>query len=173
NLYAYVGNDPINQTDGLGTSAAWIHQWETWNAAIEAGYSPDAAYQLMNAVIGADFSPGSQGTDPASAHKHGMGGRKDKNHDPEDRCQAYNGAKNALNQDIKGAEAGNQQDLADALHLIQDSYASSHNYQLWNGHYTTGHFIGDSIYHTSAVAASYALLEAFEGNLRIENPASY
>ena len=88
--------------------------------------------------------------------------------------QAYQGALNSLNQDIQGAEQGDQESLAKALHLIQDSYSSAHSYKLWNGNQLT-HLLqgGDLLYHTDATVASFALLEALEGNLTVGQPAYY
>lgn len=110
-----------------------------------------------------------------AAHMHGMGGMGGrKNKDAESRCQAYQGAMSALNQDIQGAESGNQGDLAQALHLTQDSYSSAHNYNLWNGNQLTHELGGGDLWHHGAAeAASANLLEALEGKQSLQSPASY
>jgi hypothetical protein len=105
---------------------------------LAAGWPYWEAVQLALEVVAVDKN---QGTDPASAHKHGMGGR-------EEHCQeAYD---NILNE-------FNVWDLATQLHAVEDSYALGHQYKPWNGIPTPYHFWDDFDYIPVAEGAAQNL----------------
>src|SRR5207249_4429538 len=89
------------------------------------------------------------------------------------------GAIDTLNNDIQGAMAGDQNDLALALHLIQDSYASGHQYKFWNGGIlrsgvpSFGHANGDLARSSDAEVASLFLLNALQGSRPIGDASDY
>ena len=122
NLYAFVGNNPINNRDPMGTSIPPIHMWETYNAARAAGYPRVAAVALGVGVALRDRSK-FQGTTAGDTNAHamegtlGLGGRK------QTKCEAFMGTENYIrNADIFGA-----------LHAIEDSPV--HGYRFWDGGY--------------------------------------
>jgi hypothetical protein len=52
-----------------------------------------------------------------------------------------------------------------AVHAIQDSYASGHQYQPWNGGFPSpSHILGDSVYLPAAEAATEEYLQDLENN---------
>jgi hypothetical protein len=75
-----------------------------------------------------------------------MGGRKDNG--KEQTCQqAYESTQNFIND--------NSTSLPDAVHAIQDSYPSGHQYQFWSGGFPSlDHFAGDNVYIPAAEAAT-------------------
>jgi hypothetical protein len=107
-----------------------LHSSITKNAAQNAGYSPDEAEALAQMVLDVDSLPGTQGTDAAAANQHAMAGRKG-NGNMQNPCQAYNGAANQLEQDIR---RGDQASIAKALHIIQDARSPAHGpFAPWDG----------------------------------------
>jgi len=160
NLYGYVADRPVDETDPQGTSLTPIHWWETYNAARAVGFSASDAWALAQAVGAAD--DGTQGTDARSANGHGMGGRKD-NKNQQTCSEAYSGT----------ADFIASSDLASALHAIEDSYV--HGYAPWDGG-SHGHWPGlahaynDSWYNDAAEAAAEAYLRSLG---RALNPAAY
>jgi RHS repeat-associated protein len=127
NFYTYAGNDPINHTDPSGQFAPPQHMAITMEAALLSGYSPADALLLSLATVNVDFRKGSQGTDAYSSNTHAMSGRKP-NGEPQTADEAFQGAQQQLIEDI------NSNDIAKALHTIEDSSAEGHRgYQYWPG----------------------------------------
>jgi RHS repeat-associated protein len=165
NLYAYVGNGPVNHSDPMGTSAFYIHWWETYNAAVAVGWPVSDAWDLARAVAGMDRND-NQDDSAESANGHGMGGRKDHGRGRQQTCgEAYSGTTDHI---------VNADSMADALHAIEDSYA--HGYASWDGGYTSRHFPGpvhlynDLWYNDAAESAAEAYLRSLGHAL---NPAGY
>jgi RHS repeat-associated protein len=163
NLNSYVGNDPVNRIDPMGTSDSWVHWLETYNAAIAVGYPVADAMQLANQVALADFSPGTQ--EPAAANAHGMGRSSGGKKGPQDPCEAR-----AATADYVATA-----DQVGALHAIEDSYV--HQYAPWNGGWGGKlhlpgpvHAWHDLWYNDAAEAAAEAYLRTFG---LTSNPAAY
>lgn len=60
-----------------------------------------------------------------------------------------------------------------ALHIIQDSYAGGHQYQLWTGHTTRQHLAADRVWSQAPVDASTRYLRALRGTAPMEAPDAY
>jgi hypothetical protein len=88
-----------------------------------------------------------------------MGGRKDNN--KYESCQAaYDGSRDLLNDLIQNGE------WADALHLIQDQWASGHRFQPWNPLNPITdltHYVGDTM------PSDYAVQNALDASSRFLN----
>ena len=124
NLYSYTTDAPSNFTDPDGKSLWPVHVAETYLGALAAGDTSSDALNLAIAVANVDFQQGSQDTDAAAANGHAMAGTTNgwQYQNPE---QAYEGAQSEL---LNNAMNGND---AAAIHAIQDSNSSSHDYQPW------------------------------------------
>ena len=127
----------------------------------------DGAAVLASGVVAVDN--GTQSTRPADTHIHAMGGRG------EGVCDAYSGVVNQLRGDLAKARNGDRAATFRALHTVQDSYATSHQYKGWNGNYTPGHYLGDSssVGTGDAQSASVRLLKGIGGTLPLGSPSSY
>jgi RHS repeat-associated protein len=133
NQYAYVADSPVNFSDPAGLYWPYEHRSITYNAAISVGYSVQDALALADAVAAVDDRPGTQKDDPYNSNTHAMAGRKP-NGKFQNCSQAYTGTQNQIAED----EARN--DLAKALHTIEDSYSPAHfGYQQWDGGWTKYH----------------------------------
>jgi RHS repeat-associated protein len=127
NLYSYVGNDPIQQTDSTGLFWPGDHKYITLMAALEIGMDIQEAQALANAVAAVDSRTGTQEPDSYDANTHAMAGRKG------------NGKWQTCEQAMTGsiaqiADAISNDDLAKALHTVQDAYSPSHRgFQRWDG----------------------------------------
>jgi len=132
------------------------------------GFPLDMAEFLASGVVAVDV--GTQGTDPASAHKHAMGGMKGRysgGQEAEGCSEAYDGAIRNLNQDIAN------RDIMGALHEIEDSYASGHLYQPWTGVQSAAHKTGDQVIVPAAEAAAQAFLTALRKNKPLGKAQDY
>ncbi len=127
NLYGYVGNDPIDNADPSGNFIPYWHKYITRQAAINAGYSPEAAEALAQAVADVDFRPGTQEAAASAANTHAMSGRKS-NGRQQSCSEAFQGSQDQLAQDIMSG------DMAKGLHTVQDASSPSHRgFQPWDG----------------------------------------
>ncbi len=128
-----------------------LHLAMTYDAALAAGMDRFSASWLASRVANVDnpFSwPGSQGTDAAHTHWHAMGGQT--GHGAETCSAAYAGTVSALGDATRRAQTGDQTATALAIHMIQDSYASGHQYQLWSGGVPSlAHRAGDAVWSQS------------------------
>ncbi len=84
----------------------------------------------------------SQGIDPMHTHWHAMAGVTTGGHET---CgQAHGGTIDELGDATRKALGGDQSATALALHMIQDSYASGHQYKFWpGGAPSAAHIAGD------------------------------
>jgi hypothetical protein len=96
---------------------------------------------------------GTQGTSVSDTSRHAMAGRKQSCSD------AYESTRNFVN---------NTDDPYAAIHAIQDSYASGHQYQPWLGGFpSASHLGGDSVYIPAAEAATEQYLDDYlNGNVQ-------
>ena len=150
NLYAFVGNAPVNLVDSFGEYMSFWHFLGTELGEFYRGNFLGAIPVAAQSVL-ADFRPGSQGTDAAHANRHAMAGLL-----PNGCYQTADEARKATENYINDRLAQYRQDhrwwnpfsgsqaLGDAYHAIQDSYASGHNYQEWHGGIPSpSHIAGD------------------------------
>jgi RHS repeat-associated protein len=150
NLYAFVGNAPVNLVDSFGEYMSFWHFLGTELGEFYRGNFLGAIPVAAQSVL-ADFRPGSQGTDAAHANRHAMAGLL-----PNGCYQTADEARKATENYINDRLAQYRQDhrwwnpfsgsqaLGDAYHAIQDSYASGHNYQEWHGRIPSpSHIAGD------------------------------
>jgi hypothetical protein len=101
---------------------------------------------------------------------HAMGGRKPGKFLWENPCMAYAGAVQSLEADELSG------DVAGALHEIEDSYASGHQYQPWFGYLDPailGHLAGDALYIDAAATAAERYLSAYTNGNPFAPAADY
>src|SRR5207248_1764164 len=118
----YVGNRPVDRVDPMGTSAFFMHLFETYDGARAASVSRWDALKLGFSVLGVDLRPGAQDADARAANGHALGGTL-AGRGKQNKCEAYSGT----------AEYLRTADLPGAVHAIQDSYP--HEYAHWDGGY--------------------------------------
>jgi RHS repeat-associated protein len=115
NLYAYVGNDPVNAKDPLGLWLPEFHRDMTHAVATGCGMSEADANALAGANMGVDFSfwgwPSLSTLNPWSG-LHGM---------PGSGWQSYSAGQ--FRSAATAGSTGNLQALAQGLDSLQDSYA--------------------------------------------------
>jgi hypothetical protein len=142
----------------------------TYSAAIAAGLSDVVARYFAFGVAGVD--KGTQGRSPAMTHIHAMGGKLSGRY--ETCAEAYAGAKAELQADTQRALAGDDAAKFRALHVIQDSYSTAHQYQPWKIYnYSPGHYSADSTWSNAPVAATTAFLNGLQGKAPMGSPDSY
>jgi RHS repeat-associated protein len=155
NEYVYVADNPALFTDRKGTSLCPIHYWETVIAYFNVFGFGNAAGAAAAGFADCAEDIGTQGTSFRDTRRHAMGGRKD-NGNEQTPCQAYQSTANFVN---------STDDPMAAVHAIQDSYASGHQYQPWNGGFPSpSHILGDSVYLPAAEAATEEYLQDLENN---------
>jgi len=183
------GNDPWSENSGLGRVQdpgrftimnfnSIAHSKMTLGAALNAGFSIDAATDLAYAVVMVDFRPSlrvSGGTDAEHTHWHAMGGRTTSG--IETCTAAYAGSVNTLREATERARSGDANGTALALHLIQDSYASGHRYQAWGGGLPSrAHIAGDmtgAAGYSEAHSATTRYLRALAAGGSMQAPEAY
>jgi hypothetical protein len=153
NFYRYVGDNPTNISDPSGMSNSMVHFNETYQAAVDLGWSRADALSLAYSVALVDV--GTQGTDAAATRIHAMAGRKP-NGNMESCQEAYQATVDFVN-GLGGMNPSTSQ-IALALHAIQDSYSSSHQYQPWDGDLTWSHEESDWPTPPEAVTATQNFL---------------
>lgn len=99
-----------------------------------------------------------------------MAGRKD-NGKWETCQQAYQSAANFI--DRVGQSGSTIADMAMALHSIQDSYSSSHQYAPWYGNLTIAHEEGDAVTPAGAEVATANFLRDVLANGRPDSAEKY
>jgi RHS repeat-associated protein len=167
--YSYAGDDPIDYSDSSGLLISPRHYDITRDAALNAGYSPEDAAALAQAVVDVDSLPGTQDTSAASANQHAMAGRK-ANGNYQNPCQAYNGAAKEIGDDI---EQGDQAAIAKALHIIQDARSPAHGpFAPWDGgstiYLSTGPFSPPSTI-SNVPSLSHMMGDTFPGSDAIQD----
>ncbi len=155
---------------GGGSSGPYVFNY---NSAYHLAMTLGAGGTLAQAwgVLWVDAWPGSQGTDAA----HAMGGGKG----VPDAIGAYNEGNQTCGEAYAGAvaqlrNARGQPSLA--IHIIQDSYSPSHDYQNWNGRMTLTHEKGDwtiNSAYSNATNATRRYLQALSGKTPMGTPESY
>ena len=127
NKYAYVGDSPTTFGDPTGLYWPSEHKSITYNAALSLGYSPEDALALADAAAAVDNRLGTQEADAYDSNTHAMAGRKPGG-DFQSCGQAFQGTQDQIREDET------RDDLAKALHTIEDSYSPAHfGYQRWDG----------------------------------------
>jgi RHS repeat-associated protein len=124
-LYAYGVNSPTNFRDPSGRSYSWIHWLETFNAFLNVTGDPVMANAMADLVAAADLGT-STGTSWRDTRRHAMAGRKD-NGQRQTSCQAFDSTSGFVSEAASMHSAIGD---AAAIHDIQDSYASGHQYLL-------------------------------------------
>ena len=142
NLYAYTRSSPTNFTDPSGNFIPYWHYRITEWAARNAGWSPEAAAALAKKVADVDNLPHSQDPDAKDANQHPMSGRKS-NAKQQSCRQAFDANRDQFASDM---QSDSMDDLAKALHMIQDAWAPPHaGFPPWNGGWTRFHIPGPSV----------------------------
>lgn len=139
NRYQYASGNPLNLSDPLGTYSSNNHYFLTYDAAIEAGYSPAQANQIAMENVMTDFAPTfdeAQSTDAFYANMHAMAGRKP-NGNIQSCQEALNGTVQRLGDSLNAGELG------PALHTVQDMQATGHQLKPWTGSVDWAHEMGD------------------------------
>jgi RHS repeat-associated protein len=150
NLYAYVGNDPINFSDpqGLWPSkgalgvGGHIHQGSAANV-LGSRLSPEELSKLQQGLYDADWDPGAQDVDQSARHAMTpmIAGRGDK---AETRREANRLFRQFI-QEARAAAAVNplegMRKLGYAMHIMQDYTSPAHyGFQMWDGSDSYRHF---------------------------------
>jgi RHS repeat-associated protein len=123
NQHAYVEGDPIQRSDPLGLWWPGIHNSQAYTQALEAGMDRATAQRLGQLTGDVDDLPGSH--DPVNSHWHAM-------QDPNIwKFQAEAKFKQRVRESLDSCTL---EDLAKALHAIQDSYSPGHRgFKKWHG----------------------------------------
>lgn len=184
------GGEPWSEQPDLGQGVPNPGQFVfDYSSAEHIGITEDAggSFGLGWAVAMVDFWPGSQGVDSSHSNWHAMGGslgRRDTLGSPRTQTcgAAYAGTVAQLADATRRALAGDSSAAALALHTIQDSYASGHQYQNWGGPVfapfpSISHLIGDwwpgRSLKNAATEGSRRYLQALKGEASMQSPESY
>ena len=158
NFYSYVEGDPTNAIDPTGESICPIHVWETVRGGRNAGLGWWASTELGFGVCFQDFKPGTQRTDSVDTSRHGMGGVL-----PNGSYQTCEEAYQSTKEFVETTTS-----KAAAIHAIQDTWASGHQYQSWIprvfGLPSWAHVKGDLVVIPGAVSATAAYLKNPSGD---------
>lgn len=154
--------DHRNNLARLRKSLSWIYREETFDAALAVTGDPILANSLAIAVALVDAP--TQGTSWEMTRFRSMAGRK--NGQKQTCQQPYRSTSDFVAQ---AAAAHSFAGDSDAIHAIQDSYASGHQYQFWPGGGPSGsHLWGDAQYLPDAESATENYLRT-NGSLRPGN----
>lgn len=145
NMYAYVRNNPVNFNDPNGELAFYWHFGITYVAARNSGYGVWNSLKLASNAMMPDFRRGANSTDWTRTREHGMGGYV--NGEP----QTYGEGIASINNYIQNARLG------DAIHAGQDLVTPGHSGNLWEGHLTLGHALGDAYPSLSTIKQAYEI----------------
>jgi len=126
NLFAYVGNNPINLVDPSGLLAAPWHFGITFVAAPNSGKSLGESLTLAWSATAVDFASGSQGTSWEVTRQHAMAGELTPG-----RYQMPEQANAATNAYIQ--ESVCSRNFPEAIHAAQDLATPGHAGNPWEG----------------------------------------
>jgi hypothetical protein len=135
NLYAYVGNDPVNMVDPTGNFGVHIHGWLSFRAARSSGFSFVQSLRVAYRAVQFDFEAGSQDATKSGVAGHAMS------------VPGQSVAEAARNHSSLISNATKNGDFGKASHAIQDSFAKGHsNFAVWSGSFRAGG-IGNGLAH--------------------------
>ncbi len=179
NLYAYVGNDQVNNTDPSGLLSFPWHFGITYWAARDAGKGFVDSLGLAWNAMAVDFR-GTQGSDSASTAQHMMSGINGFNRHDTPEVALLNGQR-FINQQLgESLTSTSSVPLGNASHAAQDKYSDAHGGAEWDGSFKAlgfmgaiNHVIEDTFPSFSSIAGAYnetkALIEASQSG----NAGSY
>jgi RHS repeat-associated protein len=169
-LYEYVGSSPLGRTDSSGLYWSHLHLLMSLLSFGGSGCSLKFAGAAASQSVLQDI--GTQGDGIAETRKHAMAGKDEKGKYESAASAKFNNQKYVDEQMELVERSCDTTALGNALHAIQDRYASGHAYQEWRpgglGLPSFSHVIGDNFPSPggfgAAVAQGKALVRRFAGH---------